>query len=149
MNTIQIVKKMKEAHKDSIVLIKIGSFYHVYSRDAYILSYLFDYKLKQLEKDYITCGFPINSINKVIECLKEKQVNYIIVKKDDNYEITSQTQYGKQNNYKTVYEKSRIYVITKTRISNIYNYLEESIFDEGIKELLLNIENLIDERKNF
>ena len=42
----------------------IGNFYHVYGRDADIISYLFDYKIKDVD-GVKECGFPISSINKV------------------------------------------------------------------------------------
>lgn len=149
MSIIKIIKTEKELHKDSIVLAKIGSFYHVYGRDAYILSYLFGYKLKQMEKDYITCGFPANSLEKVVSAFNEKQINYIILDKESNYEIKEQITYEELNSYRLIYEKARVYMNIKTRIDNIYSYLEESIFDDGIKELLFNIEDLIDERRKF
>lgn len=149
MSIIKIIKAEKELHKDSIILTKIGSFYHAYGRDAYILSYLFGYKLKQVEKDYITCGFPANSVEKAISALKEKQIDYIVLDKGNNYEVEEKITYQESNSYRTIYEKARLYVNIKTRIDSIYNYLEESIFDEGIKELLFNIEDLIDEKRKF
>ncbi len=43
-NIIQVVKKV---HTEYIVLVKEGSFYHIYGKDAYIISYLFGYKIKK------------------------------------------------------------------------------------------------------
>lgn len=49
MSVVRMAKNIKQVHMDSIivVLFKIGSFYHAYSKDSYILSYLFEYKIKQ------------------------------------------------------------------------------------------------------
>lgn len=42
MSVVRMAKNIKQVHMDSI-----GSFYHAYSKDSYILSYLFEYKIKQ------------------------------------------------------------------------------------------------------
>ena len=72
-NTIKVIKQI---HTEDIVLLKVGSFYHSYGKDAYIISYLFNYQLKRLENNYSTCGFPISTINKVQSVLEEKNINY-------------------------------------------------------------------------
>ena len=77
MGIIRIVKTAKEVHKNDIILVKIGKFYQVYGKDAYIISYIFDYKLKKVEEVYM-CGFPQDSYNKVIAKLEEKKINYMI-----------------------------------------------------------------------
>lgn len=46
-----MIKAIKQVHAKSVVLIKIGSFYHAYGRDSYILSYIFGYKLKKWKKN--------------------------------------------------------------------------------------------------
>ena len=64
MGVINMIRTIKEIHKEDIVLIKVGTFYNVYGKDAYIISYLFGYKLKEVEEIKM-CGFPKASINKV------------------------------------------------------------------------------------
>lgn len=57
MGTINIVKTMKMIHPSCVIIVKIGNFYHVYGKDAYIFAYLLEYKIT--EKDGIPhCGFP-------------------------------------------------------------------------------------------
>ena len=64
MSTVNMVKTIKKIYPLCIVLVKIGNFYHVFGKDSYILSYLFEYKI--VEKSGIpTCGFPINAISKM------------------------------------------------------------------------------------
>ena len=46
MGTINVVKTIKFVHEFCVVLVKIGTFYSVYGKDAYIISYLFKYKIK-------------------------------------------------------------------------------------------------------
>ena len=40
MGIINMVANIKEVHKEYVLLVKIGSFYYCYGRDAYIISYL-------------------------------------------------------------------------------------------------------------
>ena len=54
MSILNIVKTVKEIHKEEIIFVKIGKFYQVYGKDAYIISYLLDYKLKNVEEVLIT-----------------------------------------------------------------------------------------------
>lgn len=73
MSVITVMKEIKAIHLEYVSLIKIGKFYNVYLRDAYILSYLFGYKLRDMEQDIKTCGFPEIALNKVISTLENKK----------------------------------------------------------------------------
>ena len=110
MGIIRIVKTAKEVHKNDIILIKIGKFYQVYGKDAYIISYIFDYKLKKVEEVYM-CGFPQDSYNKVIAKLEEKKINYMILDRRNNYEIDEICDNKNLNTYTTYFEKARKYII--------------------------------------
>lgn len=59
MKVVNIVKAIKQIHLEYIVLIKIGKFYYSYSKDAYIVSYIFNYKLKIVEENIKVCAFPV------------------------------------------------------------------------------------------
>lgn len=36
MSVVTVIKEVKKIHKEDVVLIKIGNFYHCYGKDAYI-----------------------------------------------------------------------------------------------------------------
>ena len=78
MSVITVMKEIKAIHPEYVSLIKIGKFYNVYLRDAYILSYLFGYKLRDMEQNIKTCGFPETALNKVISTLENKKINYYL-----------------------------------------------------------------------
>lgn len=59
-----MVKEIKEIHPENIVMIKCGNFYKVYGKDAFIISNLFKYSIKE-EQEIVSSGFPVNSIKKV------------------------------------------------------------------------------------
>ena len=86
MAVTTIIKTIKSIHPDSIILVKVGKFYNVYGKDSYILSYFFNYKLKELD-GIVSCGFPIESINKIMAKLENKKINYLIVDRRNNYDV--------------------------------------------------------------
>ena len=136
-NTIKVIK---ELHPETVILIEIGSFYHVYGKDAYILSYLFGYQIKNLESSYNTCGTPKSAINKVLSNLENNKVNYMTVIKSQNYEIDQEMKFSDKNRYIEVYEKAYKYTSKKNRINAIYNYLMENIDAPDIKQKIQKVE---------
>lgn len=71
MSMITMIRSIKQIHPKDIVMFKMGSFYHTYSKDAYIMSYLFDYKTKKIEQNYSTC------VNGKIICRKMAKKNVV------------------------------------------------------------------------
>ncbi len=69
-----------------------GKFYNVYKDDAYILNYLFGYKVLDKRKS----GFPDSSINKVKNELENKKISYQIIYDDKEPEVKN---YKNLNNY--------------------------------------------------
>ena len=66
MSIVNMARNMKEVHPNSILLFRRGTFYYSYGKDAQIISYFFNYQIKNAEKNIPTCGFPKNSIKKVM-----------------------------------------------------------------------------------
>ena len=80
MGVINIIKNIKQIHEKDIVLIRVGKFYYSYGKDAYILSYVFQYKLTKIEgENTCSCAFPEQSYRKITAQLENKKINYIIV----------------------------------------------------------------------
>lgn len=138
-NTIKVIKQI---HPEDVVMLKVGTFYHAYGKDSYILSYLFNYQLKKVESNYSTCGFPKSSINKVKATLEEKQINYVLVNRSENYEVEEKEEY-KNNKYMEYYNIAHKYVTRKNRINEIYDYLIENINNDRIKEKITRIEEVL------
>lgn len=149
MSMLTMVKAIKQIHPKDIVLFKMGSFYHTYSKDAYIMSYLFDYKTKKVEENYSTCGFPSSSLAKNLTKLEEKKINYVIVDKRNNYEDDEKSDNKNLNRYDEIFEKAYIYVKIKNRIENIYQELIRDIENPKIKEKISKIEDVIYERRKI
>ena len=120
MAVLTIIKTIKSIHPESIVLVKIGKFYNVYGRDSYIMSYLIGYKLKEIE-NISTCGFPVDSINKVMAKLENTKINYLLIDRRNNYDVDKISDNKNLNTYIKTYEKAKEYINAKNRVNKIYN----------------------------
>ena len=105
----------------SIVIRKSGGFYQVFDNDALIISYLFDYKIINYK-----CGFPLVAINKVINTLEEKKINFII--KDEEEVVKN---FRNKNTYSKYLEKARV----KDNINNRIKSILDKINDLDVKKL--------------
>ena len=75
MSVVNMAKNIKEIHPNDLVIYKVGAFYNSYGKDAYILSYLFEYRIKEVELNISVAGFPKNAISKVIARLEREKIN--------------------------------------------------------------------------
>lgn len=143
MSVLTMMKEVKAIYPDYIALIKIGKFYNIYLKDAYIVSYLFEYKLRDMEKDVKTCGFPEASLKKVISTLENKKINYLIIDRRNNYEIDEKFEMGNLNKYNETYNKAKKQANLKDRIENITKYLYENIDKKDISNIIKKMEQVI------
>lgn len=137
METIELL------NKDCICLFKMGNFYQAYGRDAYIISFLLNYKIDMQNSEV---GFPINSINKVLAKIENEKINYITLDSRNNYDVDLKQDYKKLNRYDKVYTKAREYINIKIRIDKIYDNLMNSIDKKEIRKIVESVEKIIDER---
>lgn len=124
--------ELKNKNLDSVVMIKVGNFYHIYDKDIVIINYLLKYKIIDNK-----IGFPVSSLNKVIGKLKKEKINYYI--DDANFYKFD------DNKYQESYETSKSYYELSLEIDNIYNYLMNNIERKYIKRLITKIWEVIDE----
>ena len=142
MSSITIIKEIKTIHPNYVALVKIGGFYRVYGKDAYIISELFQYKLKK-EGNIISCGFPVKTIKKVVANLENKKINYIILDSRNNYNVDEKIDFKNLNTYINRYEQAKIYVNNQMKIEQIYEYLSKKAKKEELKILIKEIEEII------
>ena len=81
MTITEYGKLIKEDYEDFVVLIKYGKFYRCFDYDAFIIHYLFKYKITSKN----TVGFPIECLNKVLSVLKYNNISVIVVNNNVNY----------------------------------------------------------------
>ncbi len=76
-----------------------GKFYDVYGYDSLIFNLLFDFKILKKETSKgktFKCGFPDNSLTRIVNKLDEKKISYQIVSRDRDPVVKD---YKKINNY--------------------------------------------------
>lgn len=143
MSTIDMIRTMKQVHPDRVILTKIGKFFHAYGKDAYIISYLFNYQLKRVETNINTTGFPEAALNKVLANLEDKKISYMLVDRGANYEVYEENNFKQANTYFDIYQTAHKYQIQKSKADEIYEYLISNINAEGIREKMNKIEEIL------
>lgn len=139
----KMIEEISNIHKADICLYKVGTFYHIYGKDAYIMSYLFGYKIKDLGEQHKECGFPITTINKITAKLQSLPINYLLIDRRNNYEVDEKEDYDKNNKYDKIYDKAKKYVNCKRRADNISQFLTENLEKEDITKILARMEEIM------
>lgn len=122
------VRMLKKDLLNYLIIVKSGSFYVSYNDDAYILHDLFSYQLQD-EK----VGFPLNSLDKILEKLQEEHINVYLVNENIKHEY-----------YDNRYQE-KLYISKK----NYFNELNTKVLLEEIEFLLKNNPENIIKFKDF
>ncbi len=130
-----VYNKYKLIYKNYIILIRNGNFYLALNDDSIVLNNIFKFKIVEL-KNFIKCGFPLDSIYKVTDTLDDLNINYLIY--DNN--ITHKKKYT-TNNYLKYISKSN-YILLK-KIDNINNILKLNINSVHINNIINDIEGIL------
>lgn len=115
-----------------IILIKSGNFYIALGDDAKILNNILGYQIKEFSNT-IKIGFPIISLNKVIDKLDTLKVNYMVIDKN----VDLKKKFNKNN-----YNKHLIKRSNEDRIEDI-NLKLLDMKNTNIDILLTKIEGLL------
>ncbi len=142
LGTLNMMETIKVIHKEDVVLVKVGTFYTAYGKDAYIINYLFNYKLNKTQ-DVYTSAFPISSLAKVTAILEQNKINYIVLDRRNNYDVEQQVDNKNLNKYHKFLELSKVKVRKNKRIEEILECLKDD------EELIEEVEKLIYERRKI
>lgn len=142
MGIINMIETIKKIHPEEVVLVKVGTFYTAYGKDAYIINYIFGYKLTIMQQVDVA-SFPIASLNKVMAILEQNKVNYIVVDKRNNYDVEEKSEKDGINNYNKILKKAKVEINYNKRIEEIVKVLKEN------KEILVEVEKIIYERRKI
>lgn len=131
-----MVETIKLIHKEDLILVKIGTFYTAFGKDAYILNYLFNYKLNKVKGEY-SSAFPISSLSRVTAILEKNKINYIIVDRRNNYDVEQESNNKNLNKYNKFLEDAKEKVKFSRRIDAIVEFLKENKeFIEDVEKIL-------------
>lgn len=78
MGIYNIVEKLQEIQYGKIIIFKIGGFYTSIGKDAVILNREIDLKVSCMKKGICKVGFPINSLEKYLELIRNKDYGYVV-----------------------------------------------------------------------
>lgn len=145
MSVLNMAKNIKEIHPEFVALFKVGSFYHAYGKDAYIMSYLFNYQMKMKKDNIYEIGFPKDTISRITAKLENEKINYMLIDTRNNYDVDEKYDNNNSNTYLEKFDKAFKYVRLKRRIDRISEALILEINNKNIKEKLRKIEEIIDE----
>ena len=81
-------------------------------------------------------------------CFHHK-INYLIVDRKNNYDVSEIYDNKNLNTYLNYYEKAKRFVNDKKRIDNIYNFMMENINKENFKNIIGKMEDVINERRKI
>ena len=112
---------LKSKYKNYIVIIKNGIFYNVYGNDAYILNSLFNYKIS-CYSDNSVVGFPLKSLNKVLNILDKIKINYLVYEN----EIVLKRKFNK-NQYNNIISEKINNIIDKLKYQENSLYLLDGL----------------------
>ena len=140
-----MVKNIKEVHPNSIVLYEIGAFYYAYNRDAYIISYLFNYKLKKVNDDIYSSAFPKKYIARIKSKIETNKIDYILLDVRNNYEVIEKSENRNLNKYYKIFNKAQQFVKNKRRIDIVVDKLLLKIEQNDFLEKIRKIESIINE----
>ena len=129
----------EETQKYIIITQSSGKFFEVYGYDAFILSYLFNYKVLQNGKTY-KCGFPDSSITKITNKLSDLKISYQIIYRGRNPFVKD---FKKINQY----SKYKLIALQKLDIKERMDALVEkvkSLNEEQAKKVMLELEKCLE-----
>lgn len=135
------IRLIREVHPSTVILVRLGRFYQCFDKDAYIVSYIFDYKLKK--DKYVSCGFPLSALNKVKVRLEYEKIDYIVVDKRLDYEVLGKEQFEKENKYEETYAIAKNQYILKERIGKINKYLVDNLSNVEVVNKIKALEKLL------
>ena len=86
MSFNKMVQILQKKNKGKIILCELGYFYIAIGKDAILLNKLIKLRLNCVKPGVCKVGFPINSLEKYEELIKEKEYGYIVVNFDHSKE---------------------------------------------------------------
>ena len=146
MSIVDNIRIIKKVHIKDIAMVQVGKFIYAYGKDAYIMSYVFGYKVRLIENNIYVCGFPKNKVKNVMATLENRKINYIILDRRNSYRVDEKSDNKNLNRYDVYLDKAIKYVKRKQKIDYIYKYLIDNIEKDEIDKIIKVLKKEIDER---
>ena len=132
---------------DFIICYKVGAFIQVFGKDAYIISYIFNYNIKKTKEDIATCGFPKQIIPRICAKLEQRKINYMIIDTRNNYDVDEKFDNKNLNQYEKIFIDAYKYIKIKNKILHLQEELLNRIDKENVIEKIKKIEEIVYENR--
>lgn len=86
MSFNKMVQILQNKNKGKIILCELGYFYIAIGKDAILLNKIIKLRLNCVKPGVCKVGFPINSLEKYEELIKEKEYSYMVLNFDHTKE---------------------------------------------------------------
>ena len=137
------VHYLKEKYPNTLILVRTGNFFRCYEGYSYIISYLLDYKVNSTDISDMV-GFPINSLNKVLDKLVVNKIDYKVLDfSAGDTTIKYEKEFLDENNYENFCYLSCMYIKLKNRITKISEKLCFNIQNLKMEKVLNEIDIII------
>lgn len=119
--------------KKELKIFKKWIFWILLNEEAFFMAKYFNFKITKLDKENIKIWFPDSSINKRLEILRNKNIWSILIEKQDDKFLETQT--NKWNHFSSIFNLNiEDYILTRDRILSL-NKL--NLEDKNEKNFLL------------
>ncbi|HHT38076.1 MAG TPA: hypothetical protein GXZ95_01520 [Mollicutes bacterium] len=140
MKLIDKYNMNKESNNNSIILLKSGIFYKTFNNDAYIIAYLFKYKINKMS-NYVMVGFPEKVIENIEERLIKEKVAFIII--DEGKQSVSDKGSFVDGNYEILLDRSCKSSDIEMEIERIKSTLDILKGTKSIENIISKIKEII------
>lgn len=144
MSLFKMAEKLKPIHKDFVIMYKVGSFYQVFGKDAYIIAGMYGYIIKPVGNT-VNCGFGLNAINKVKNGLENSKINYLLLDPRNNYDVDEKSDNRNLNTYNEQLKKYYLKIKQQNEIKHICERLNMFVGTNEFKNIVRKVEDLLDE----
>ncbi len=117
------LEKLKVVHSSSLIIILFDNNLRVYDDDAKIVEFISNFT-----SDCNVIVFKLKYLQKTIEILKSKSINYVILDKENNYKVYDYY-YTFKNNYNKYLILSRKFNKIRRFFVRLYNFIFDISFN--------------------
>lgn len=130
MGALDTVRTMRRFYPNNVIFVKVRKVYRVFDNDVYILSYIFNYKVKTEENNINVSDFSEAALNKIVTKLNDMKINYLIIDMHAGNDIFKRADFKEKNKYQNFASKFKDKLHKSSSVS-VYDYLINEYGDES------------------
>lgn len=108
-------EELKKKDPNKIYVFKVGIFYNILNEDARLVSKEIGLKITDLSPEIIKCGFPVATLEKYTNLLKERDIKFEV--------ISNQTSSNQNTSYAKIIQKIQNIDLDNTTCKEAFDIL--------------------------